>query len=320
MSARKPNIVVLGTIVFDIFVKGIFSFPKMGSAISVEKFPYSIGGCGANSAMVLSQLGTKVSLIGSIGNDIFATFIKKKLSKCNIESSLLSIEEKLPTSLSILFINEKGERSYLHFSGANEKITLTDKALLQISSAKIFHIGGAMLFPGFDGRPMAAALKFAQQNNTLTSVDLGWDTSNSWMKKLKPSLQFIDILMMNDAELKALTNKRTLESSINYLHVMGPKVIVIKLGSKGAFISKDILKVHIPAIKVKVVDSTAAGDSFAAGFLFSLINGGNLIDSVKFGNTLGALTVKNFGSLTDRIDLKQAMKFAKNHYDFDSLA
>jgi len=319
MSTNKPDIVVLGTIVFDIFVKGVSSFPKKGRAIPIEKFPYSIGGCGANSALVLSQLGAKVSLIGSIGDDHFGNYIKKKLSECNIRLELLSTKEKLPTSLSILFISKKGERSYLHSSGANEKINLSDKALFQISSAKIFHIGGAMLFPGFDGKPLAKSLKYAKKNRTLTSVDLGWDTSNQWLKKLELSLPYIDILMMNEAELKALTKKRKLESAVNYLHDKGPKVIIIKLGERGAFISKDILKVHVPAIKTKVIDTTAAGDSFAAGFLFSLINGGNLIDSVKLGNTLGALTVQKFGSLTDSINLKSVMKFAKMHYDFNSL-
>lgn len=320
MSTNKPDIVVLGTIVFDLFVKGVSSFPMKGRAIQIEKFPYSIGGCGANSAIVLSQLGAKVSLIGSIGQDHFGDYVKEKLVESNLSLELISIREKLSTSISILFIGKSGERSYLHGSGANEKINLTDKALFQISSAKIFHIGGAMLIPGFDGKPMAKVLKFAKKNKTLTSVDLGWDTSNNWMKKLEPSLAFIDILMMNEAELKALTRKRKIESSVNYLHDKGPKVIVIKLGVKGAFISKDILKVHVPAIKTKVVDTTAAGDSFAAGFLFSLVNGGNLIDSVKLGNTLGALTVQKFGSLTDTIDLKSVMKFAKRHYDFNSLS
>lgn len=77
---------------------------------------------------------------------------------------------------------------------------------------------------------------------------------------------------------------------------------------------------HVPAIKTKVVDTTAAGDSFAAGFLFYLVNGCNLIDSVKLGNALGALTVQKYGSLTNSIDLKSVMKFAKRHYDFNSLA
>lgn len=320
MSTNKPDIVVLGTIVFDLFVKGVSSFPKKGRAIPIEKFPYSIGGCGANSAIVLSQLGAKVSLIGSIGKDHFGDYVKEKLVESNLSLELISTKEKLPTSISILFISENGERSYLHNSGTNEKINLTDKALSHISSAKIFHIGGAMLIPGFDGKPMTKSLKHAKKNGTLTSVDLGWDTSNSWMKKLKPSLPFIDILMMNEAELKALTKKRKLESAVNYLHDKGPKVIVIKLGEKGAFISKDVLKVHIPGIEVKTVDSTAAGDSFAAGFLFSLVNGGNLIDSVKLGNTLGALTVQKFGSLTDKIDWKSVMKFAKRHYDFNNFS
>ncbi len=319
ISEDRSEIIVLGTIVFDIFVKGIDAFPKKGQAIAIKEFPISIGGCGANTALVLAQLGSRISLIGSMGKDIFGDYIKNKLNEHKIETSILNVVEKLSTSTSILFIDKNGERSYLHNSGANAKIVLSIRAMAEISFAKIFHIGGAMLFPGFDGKPMSKTLKLAKKNKTLTSVDLGWDTSNSWMKKLESSLQYIDILMMNEVELKTLTKKRNLETAVNFLHNFGPKVIIIKLGKKGAFVSKDLLKVHVPAIKVHAIDSTAAGDSFAAGFLFSLLKGGNLIDSVKLGNSLGALCVQRFGSLSDGIDLYTVMKFAKQHYDFNSL-
>ncbi|MBM4175368.1 MAG: carbohydrate kinase family protein [Ignavibacteria bacterium] len=320
MSAYRSDIIVLGTIVFDIFVPEVSAFPKKGSAVAMSDFPTSIGGCGVNSAIVLSQLGAKVSLIGSSGKDIFGKYILEELSKCNVDSSMLNVDEKFPTSTSILFIDKKGERSYLHSSGANKKIIINDDVLAGISSAKIFHIGGALLIPGFDGKLMSNTLKWAKKNKTLTSVDLGWDTSNKWMKKLNSSLPSIDILMLNDAELKALTKKRNLETAVNFLHTLGPKVIVIKLGKKGAFVSKDLLKVHVPAINVKAIDSTAAGDSFAAGFLFSILKGGNLIDSVKLGNTLGALAVQKYGSLSTGVIFSKVLNFAKQNYDFNGLA
>ncbi len=320
MPYTKSDVTVLGTIVLDIFVKGVNSFPPKGQAVSIDNFPMSVGGCGANTSIALTKLGAKVSLIGNIGDDFFGKFICDSLKKENLTCNLISTLKNKSTSLSILFLNKSGERSYFHSSGANEEINLSARSLKRIFSSKIFHIGGAMLLPGFDGKPMAKILRQVKKNNVVTSVDLGWDISNKWMEKLKYSLKYIDILFANELEIKALTQKKAIESAVNFLHKRGPKIILIKLGSKGAFLSKGLLQFYIPAIKAKAIDTTGAGDNFVGGFLFGLLNSWSLIDCVKLGNTLGALTVRSFGAQAGLLNFSGTMKYLKKNYDINNYA
>ncbi|MGB9663896.1 MAG: carbohydrate kinase family protein [Ignavibacteria bacterium] len=290
------DIVIAGTIVFDIFVSNYKEFPSKGQAVELEKIPFFTGGCGANPSVILSKLGAKVSLIGALGDDLSGNYILNYLNQNNVDTSLIKVSSKLPTSTSILFINQKKERSYFHSVGASKEISIGSKEFNAINQSKIFHIGGVNLLPSLDGKPMAQVLKKAKLKNIITSIDLAWDVKNKWMKNLKASLPFIDILMGNEFEIKALTQSKNLKTSFKILHEAGVKIVVVKLGSKGSVVSKDFVQLSIPSFKVKPKDSTGAGDAFAAGFLFGILKGFNLYDSAKLGNYIGALVTTELGS------------------------
>lgn len=294
----NPDITIAGTIVFDIFISDFRNFPSKGQAIEIEKFPYFTGGCGANPSILLSKLGASVSLIGAVGNDLFGNFILDYLKQNKVDTSLIKISSKIPTSASLLFLNEKKERSYFHSVGASREIAIGQKELQLINRSKIFHIGGVNLLPSLDGKPMAQILKKVKSKNITTSIDLAWDVKNKWMENLKYSLLFIDILMGNEDEIKALSKSNKLNTTIEFLHKTGVKIIVVKLGKKGSLISKDFLQTFIPPFDVEVKDSTGAGDAFAGGFLFGLLSGLSLYDSARLGNYFGALVTTEVGSTT----------------------
>ncbi|MCX8011376.1 MAG: carbohydrate kinase family protein, partial [Ignavibacteria bacterium] len=218
----------------------------------------------------------------------------------------------------ILFIDKKGERSYLHLPGASAEIKINDKIFSQIRNSKILHIGGALIIPGLDGKPMSKLLQFAKDNNLVTSVDLAWDSSNEWMNKLKYSLPFIDILMLNQDELKALTKHKSIKTSAGLLHRYGIKIVIVKMGADGVFISKDLLNFFVPTIKVHAIDTTGAGDNFSAGFLYGILKGWNIIDSAKLGNLLGALAVENFGGTSGFINHKKTLELLSKYYDINN--
>lgn len=293
---QDPDITILGTIVFDIFVPDVVSYPTKGQAIGIEKFSYFTGGCGSNTSIVLSKLGVKVSLIGAVGNDLFGEHILSYLKKNKVDTSLVKISSQNQTSTSILFINRKNERSYFHSIGASKEIKIGSEERKAIFKSKIFHIGGVNLLPTIDGKPMAEILKKARLKKVITSIDLAWDTENKWMNKLKFSIPFIDILMGNEGEIKALTGKKNLNSGIEFLHRKGIKIVIVKLGQKGSIVSKNFLMQHVPSFNVNAKDSTGAGDAFAGGFLFGVLSGLSLFDAARVGNYFGALVTKQYGS------------------------
>jgi sugar/nucleoside kinase (ribokinase family) len=294
----NPDISILGTIVFDIFIPDLEKIPSRGTAVEIKKINYTIGGCASNPAILLTKLGIKVSLVGIIGRDAGGEFIKEFLEANGINTSSIKISEKNPTSTSILFIDKYGERRYLHLKGATSDLKIDSTDFEYIYKSKILHIGGANLLPSIDGKPMAQILKKAKSKKIITSVDLAWDVDNLWMEKLKYSIPYIDILMGNQDEIKALTGKKNLKSASKMLHDLGIKIVVIKLGNKGSFVSKDFDQFEVPPFKVKSVDATGAGDAFAGGFLFGILSGKNLYECAKLGNYFGAIVTTEIGSTT----------------------
>lgn len=290
------DITILGTIVFDIFIPNVKNYPRSGQAIEIESFPIFTGGCGANTSIILARLGINVSLIGAVGNDLFGKYVINYLNECKVNIDLVRISKNKNTSTSILLINDKNERSYFHSVGANSEIQVSNKDLKVITKSKIFHIGGVNLLPSLDGKPMSEILKKAKSKNVVTSIDLAWDTKNRWMKNLYPSIPFIDILMCNQDELKALTGEKKLNRAIKLLHQLGVKIVVVKLAEKGSLVSKNFLIERVPPFEVKAKDSTGAGDAFAGGFLYGLISGKSLYESALIGNYFGAIVTQDYGS------------------------
>lgn len=290
------EVTILGTIVFDIFIPSIEKYPESGKAVEVNSFPIFTGGCGANTSIVLSKLGINVSLIGAVGDDLFGKYIIKYLNDCRVNTELIKISHRENTSTSILLINKKNERSYFHSVGASREIKIGKRELKSILNSKIFHIGGVNLLPSFDGKPMAEVLKKAKEKNVVTSIDLAWDTKNRWMKNLKYSFPYIDILMGNEEEVKELTGEKYLEKGIKKLHQLGIKIVVVKLAEKGSLVSKEFSIENVQPFKVKSVDSTGAGDAFAGGFLFGLLKGKSIYESAMIGNYVGAVVTQEFGS------------------------
>ncbi len=309
----KTDITILGTIVFDIFVPNFEKIPIKGQAIEIDEINYSIGGCGANPAILLSKLGVNVSLIGAIGFDFWASFILTVLKAYNVDTSLIKLSLNYPSAVSILFLDKNGERSYIHRTGASNELDIQHKQLRQIYKSKIFHIGGANLLPSMDGKPMAQVLKKVKSKKVITSVDLAWDVDNLWMEKLKYSLPYIDILMGNEEEIKALTESKNLKLSAKVLHEAGINTVVVKRGKKGSFVSSNSEQFDVPSFKVETKDTTGAGDAFAGGFLYGVLKGMNLYECTKIGNYFGALVTTAIGSTSallnyDASNIQQILK------------
>ncbi len=316
----SSDISILGTIVFDIFVKNYSYLPKNGEAVELNVLPFAAGGCGLNSAVALSFLGADVSLFGSIGNDFFAKFIIDYLKTFSIDISSVKTSKRFPTSTSILLINKKGERSYFHFPGSSKEVSVHDKDLSKILNSKIFHVGGITLFPASIISSLSKIFNNVRSNNVVTSIDLAWDVENKWMKRIKPILPHTDILMGNEQEIRALTKENKLVKAVKLIHLMGVKNVIVKRGEKGSLVSKDFLLEEIPTIKVKSFDSTGAGDMFAGGFLYGILKGFSPIDSAKIGNVMGAIATTEFGSTTAlrRIKSKnEVRKLLIKYYDFN---
>lgn len=126
--------------------------------------------------------------------------------------------------------------------------------------------------------------------------------------------QYIDFLTPNEIELKTLTDQKEgqLECIAGCLLDKGVKTIIAKAGDNGAFIVKRDTFIHVPAFRVKAIDTTAAGDTFNAGFAFALAQGWELERCVRFANAAGAIATTAMGAQEAMPTIEEVERFMKD--------
>ncbi len=279
-------VLCVGQLVADVVVRPVVRFPDPGRAEMVEDVQLLSGGCAANTAAVLAKLGVETRLVSVIGRDALGDAALADLAAAGVNVEAVRRDPESPTSAAIVLVDGEGQRSFLYRGGGNERLTNGHVHDDLFRAARIVHVGGAMKLLELD---IAALMKKAKSHGALTSLDTDWDTYGRWMKTLQGALPAIDFFMTNAEEAAMLTGLADPLAAGRALLALGPRVVLIKRGQRGAVLLTGSGARDFPAYQAAVRDTTCAGDSFAAGFLRGVCAGRPLEESVRLGNAAGAL-------------------------------
>ena len=292
-----PDIVCLGQFTADVVVAPVNSLPEKGKAIFVDGISLHNGGCACNTAVSLGKLGVDTAVIGKVGCDTFGDFLIEVMRDANLDTSGIVRDAGVNTSATAVLISPDGERSFLHYSGGNAKMSADDVDYGLIKKAKILHVAAAFLVPGMDGEPMARVLEKARSMGVTTSLDTAWDAEGRWMQLLEPCLAHVDLFMPSIEEAQMLSGKERPEEVAEFFLDYGIGTVLLKLGAEGCYVRTADEDFTTGAFKVeKVVDTLGAGDSHAAGFLAAIAGGWDLPRACKFANAVGAACVSARGT------------------------
>ncbi len=309
MGEDSFRVVCLGNVLVDVLVKPVEKLPPKGGLLAVKQVEMALGGCASNTALALSRLGVPTSLWGKVGKDHFSEFAIKELKRGGVEVSGMQVDSKVSTSATVVLVDSKGRRSFLHSVAANDHIHRRDLDLSNLSTFSHLHIGGYFLFPRLDGAPMAGILRTAQKAGLTTSLDTAWDMKNRWMKALKPCLPYLDYFMPSEREVKKLLGHTQSRKAAATFLKLGARCVILKLGEKGSYLrhsnGREFL---VPAFKTKVVDTTGAGFCFCAGFIKGLSLRLNLRDCLRMGNAAGACAVSKLGATAGIVSFGQVKR------------
>lgn len=306
-------IVCLGQIVADIIAKPLIELPEKGKLKLLKSISFRSGGGAVNTAISLSKLGIKTAVIGKVGNDGFAELLLQDLKKNRVETKGIIVDKKTATSANMVLLSPDGERSFLQYIGANAELREDEIDWNIVKKAKILHYTGALLLFKFDGKPAAKVLKKTKEIGIINSLDVVWDARGRWMKTLKYCLPYVDIFFPSLLEGRMLTGKNKKEEVAEELLKKGVKIVVITLGKDGCYIRTEREEISIDGYKVKAVDTTGAGDAFAAGFLAGYLKGYDLTYSGKLANAVGALCVSKVGGTEGIKSFEETLKFMENY-------
>ncbi len=225
------------------------------------------GGSAANTIHALSCLGIQTGYVGKIGNDETGKFFQADMEKNGITPKLLISTS--PSGRAIALISPDSERTFATFLGAAVELSADDLTQDLFEGYTYFHIEGYLV----QNRALIRkALEMAKANNLIVSLDLAsYNVVEANLDFLKEMVaKYVDILFANEEEAKAFTGQ-TDEAAMPILSELC-ETVVLKLGKRGSIIKHKNETVTVGIIPVNHIDTTGAGDLYAAGFIYGLIN------------------------------------------------
>jgi len=276
------KIACLGTCSID-FISHVSRLTKSDDEVNVDKLHIFLGGSASNFVTFLSQLGLNTGILARVGNDKFGEIARKKLIKEGVDvTRLISIKGR--TGMAFIAVDDEAERSIYTYMGANADFNLEKEDINYIKSLDLLHITGMYY------EVVEEASKHAQ----LISFSPGSLLSSFGLKKLKQIIQRTHILFLNKKEVELLT-KMNIKDGIRFIRELEVPIIVVTMGKYGATVYTSDEIIETPAETVKALDTTGAGDTFAAGFLAAYIKDQALKECLIYGNHVAAKSVENIG-------------------------
>jgi sugar/nucleoside kinase (ribokinase family) len=297
MATLNNPIICLGIMVADVIGWPMHTLPEKGRLVLVDEMSLHTGGGAINTATALARLGLPVQVVGKIGSDPFGDFLVSALTRRGISTRGVARDPDVGTSSTMVMVDDDGERSFVHYIGANARLTLDDVDLAMLNRASILYVTGALVLPGIDGEPTAELMKQARERGVLTFLDTVWDGTGRWMAVIEPCLPYVDYFVPSLHEARALTGQNEPTDAARALLDHGVGTVGLKMGCDGCLVMTDNGKlIRQPAFKVKPVDATGAGDSFSAGFIAGVWLGLSLERTARLANAVGAMCVTGVGA------------------------
>ena len=307
---KKWDVYVYGDVNIDLVIPGVEKLPDLGIEEEVPVLETFVGGGAALFTLGLGKLGLHPVFQGSLGKDMYGDYIRSLFRSMGIDDALLTVSEDKKTGISISFTTEK-DRCFLTYRGTNEGLSLKYMDLEQLPAARHVHVTGYLGRSNHD-EYYEVLKKIHAMGDVTVSFDVGWDTTGEWYEGIFDLLPMIDVLFMNETECQHYTRCDDIEEGARRLAEKAG-MAVIKLGRQGALAVQNGQKFFAPAYKVQAVDTTGAGDSFNAGFVYGFLKGLPVEEALKCGNGCGALSVTALGGNTGFPYEEELHKWIRDH-------
>lgn len=226
------------------------------------------GGSTSNTIHGIARLGAPAGYIGKIGHDSMGDFFKKELERFHVTPHL--IDSDIDTGIATTFISKDAERTFATYLGAAATMTPEDINPAIFDGYDCVHVEGYLIF---NHDLILRVCQIAKEKGLKISMDMASyniiEANYDFVKMLLTD--YVDIIFANEEEAKAFTGKEGIDA-LNILSEYCP-IAIVKVGKEGSFIKENGVITTIKPIKVNAIDTTGAGDIYASGYLYGLMNG-----------------------------------------------
>ncbi len=317
MAKNKFDVVTIGGVTRDFFIssdkgrivenkknlkeRSLLAF-ELGAKIYIDDLHSYLGGGACNTAIGFSRLKLKTAIRVCVGKDEEGILIKKVLRKEKVNISLVKETNEEPSGFSSVVINSRSKyREHVVFSyrGANKYLTIDPKKKLNTDWIYLASFSGKNW-----EKQLKNIAKIVKNQNIKLAFNPGSRQLDAGASKIKNLLKLTEVLLLNRDEALELalsrhyyTQSPHINTLLRKLKVLGPKIVVITDGSKGAYAynGKDFF--FMRALKIETVDTTGAGDAFSSGFVSGMIKyKEDIKKSLELGIRNGASVAQKMGA------------------------
>jgi sugar/nucleoside kinase (ribokinase family) len=284
----KP-VLVIGDLNVDLIFTGLSGHPRYGREVTVSGSSMTLGGSAAIFACGLAKLGRPVKFLGKIGADSNGDFVLGKMRDRAVDVSGVKRDPRTGTGIAVAFTHSD-DRAIVAYLGTVASTTARDVPVGDWKRYGHLHLTSPFIQLGLRDA-FVPLLKKAKRAGLTTSLDPGWDPRERW--DLEPIYPWLDVLLVNEVESKALTRLRPVDAAKKLAEKV--LVAVVKTGPKGAIAATRSALWKAPPYAVDPVDTTGAGDTFDSAFIDGWLQGHRVEEVLAYACAAGALSTEAAG-------------------------
>ena len=259
----------------------------------IHDYTEACGGSAANTMVGLARLGCKVGFIGKVADDHEGKLQIECFKSEGVDTNGIIRTSKGKSGVCLGFVDKKGARALYINSGVNDQIEFRELQAPYLIGTQFIHLSSFVGEKSF--RAQKKLLSFLPD-----SVKISFDPGSLYAKQgfsaIEPIIQNSYVMMPNVLELQLITGETEIPKGAAMLLDAGVKIVAVKLGGKGCYVTNGEEKRTIQPFKVPVIDTTGAGDAFNAGFLYGLLHDKPLAECGRIGNYVAAQSVTKMGA------------------------
>ena len=288
------RIVVIGSSNTDMVIR-TKNLPRPGETVLGGTFFMNAGGKGANQAVACARLGGAVTFVCKTGNDVFGHQAYQLFDDEGIDPSYVFSDPKNPSGVALILVDDNAENSIAVASGSNSNLVTADidNSLDAIENSEI-----VLMQLEIPIKTIEYAAQIAKSRGKMVILNPAPAPTEPLPISI---LKNIDLITPNETEAELISGIPVVDetsaiAAAKRMAELGVKKIIITMGSKGAMLYEDGEAELIPSIRVKAVDTTAAGDCFNGALTIAISEGRSLKEAVLFANRAAAISVTRPGA------------------------
>lgn len=309
-AAAVPSIAIIGELNLDLIASGLNSPPALGREVLAENLQIVLGSASAIFGCGVARLGHPVSFFSKVGDDEYGRSCLEFLREAGVSTKNVRIDRGSKTGVTIS-LSARSDRALVTVLGAISELRYADLEMNALAGYRHLHMTSFFLQTGLRSS-FPRILREARKLGLTTSFDPNSDPTSSWGQDIWKVVDQTTILFVNKEEALQLTRKANVRAALKQL-AERTACVVVKLGRGGAIAAADNRVVSMPAFDVSPVDTTGAGDSFAAGFVHAFVSGKDLQSCLAEGNACGALSTLQVGGTGGQPDLARLSRFLRKN-------